>query len=257
MAFPRSSQWLGPESARQHRAKQPGFGASTNQTPNLDSQPRPEAAEGSHETLSGIPGWERPCDSRLELRAGLQVLVSMLCEETGNSSSILEPPELIGPPHCEFKNLSFLGQEPVSSVPGVPRLTRQRRPSSASSASPCGTTPSHPESFSRWVVCEGPVHSEHSGGCPRLSQACTEAPQLTYLSPSPARCAPRQLLGLPGASGLCCGPPLCPHPPHSCHLRACAQGLVPQQHHLQCSQGLRHLCEYLLRVGIKGGGRLG
>lgn len=89
-------------------------------------------------------------------------------------------------------------------------------------------------------------------GCPSVSQTWFKAPYLTCLSPLPARCAPRQLLGLPGASGLCCGPPLCSYPPHSCHLRTCAQGLVTQQHYLQCSQGLCHLCEYLVCVGAEG-----
>lgn len=209
-------------------------------------------AERSHEALSGIPGWKRPCEFRLEPRAGFKVLIPMFCEETGKGSSTLEPRSLLGLSTENLKKLSLPGQEPVLSVPGVPRLMRQRRPSSASSASPCGTTHSHPESFSRWALSEGSVHSEHSGGCPSVSQTWFKAPYLTCLSPPPARCAPGQLLGLPGASGLCCGSPLCSHPPHSCHLRTCAQGLVTQQHHLQCSQGLCHLCEYLVCVGQRG-----
>lgn len=96
-------------------------------------------------------------------------------------------------------------------------------------------------------------NSEHSGGWPvSVSHSWIRGPVLTCLPPPPARCAPRQLLGLPGAPGLRSGPPLCSYPPHSCHLRACAQGLVTQQHYLQCSQGLCHLCEYLIFIGVCG-----
>lgn len=150
-------QWLGLKSARQHSAKQTARGQY--RTPSRDSHPRPVMAEGSHESLSSIPGWERLCEFRLELTAGFKVLIPMFCEETGNSSSTLEPRSLLGLPIESLKKLSLPGQEPVLSVPGVPRLTRQRRPSSASSASPCGTTHSHPESFSRWALSEGPVNT--------------------------------------------------------------------------------------------------
>lgn len=130
---------------------------------------------------------------------------------------------------------------------------RPRRPSSASSASPCGTTPSRPASSSRWAPGGGSrvlrsLLCSWAAVPPQVRQSCTRGgsvprPALTRSS-LPARCAPRQLLGLPGAPGLCRGPPFCPHPPHGCHLRACAQVLVTQQHHLQCPQGLCCLCEY-------------
>ena len=85
-----------------------------------------------------------------------------------------------------------------------------------------------------------------------VSHRWIRGPVLTCLPPPPARCAPRQLLGLPGAPGLCSGPPLCSNPTYSRYLRARAQGLVTQQHYLQCSQGLRHLCEYLIFSGLCG-----
>lgn len=46
------------------------------------------------------------------------------------------------------------------------------------------------------------MHSEHSGGCPRLSQACTEAPQLTCLSPSQPDVHPGNCWAFQGPQGF-------------------------------------------------------
>lgn len=55
-----SLHWLGPKCARQHSAKHTGLGTSTNQTPNLDSQPRLGLAEGRHGVLSGSLAGRNP-----------------------------------------------------------------------------------------------------------------------------------------------------------------------------------------------------
>jgi len=58
-----------------------------------------------------------------------------------------------------------------------------------------------------------------------------------------ARRQPRELLGLPWLPGLCCHPPVQPHPPHSCDTGTRPQSTVTPGNYPQCPEGLHCLRE--------------